>query len=81
MPDVLILVSTLGGLGMFGAAGIIVGPMVAAIFLTAWSVYNATFGSMLDQDVLDDVGEGKAPQEMDGEPEPEPGHDVDPGTD
>jgi predicted PurR-regulated permease PerM len=38
MPDLLILVSTLGGLGLFGAVGFIVGPLVAALFLTLWEM-------------------------------------------
>jgi predicted PurR-regulated permease PerM len=38
MPDLLILVSTLGGLGLFGAVGFIVGPLVAAVFLTLWEI-------------------------------------------
>lgn len=47
MPDLLILVSTLGGITLFGAAGIIVGPIVAALFITIWEIYGAAF-----QDVL-----------------------------
>ena len=34
MPDLLVLVTTLGGLVLFGAAGIIVGPIVGALFMT-----------------------------------------------
>ena len=49
MPDVLILLSTLGGLGLFGAAGIIVGPIVAALFLTIWEIYGITFREYLPE--------------------------------
>jgi predicted PurR-regulated permease PerM len=38
MPDLLILVSSLGGLGLFGAVGFIVGPLVAGLFLTLWEM-------------------------------------------
>ncbi len=38
MPDLLILVSTLGGIGFFGAPGFIVGPLVAAFFITLWQI-------------------------------------------
>jgi predicted PurR-regulated permease PerM len=38
MPDLLILVSTLGGIGFFGAPGFIVGPLVAAFFITLWEI-------------------------------------------
>ncbi|NRB01135.1 MAG: AI-2E family transporter, partial [Rhodobacteraceae bacterium] len=36
LPDILILVSTLGGLGLFGAAGLIIGPVVAGLFIAIW---------------------------------------------
>jgi predicted PurR-regulated permease PerM len=38
MPDWLILVSTLGGIELFGFSGIIVGPVIAALFLTIWTM-------------------------------------------
>ncbi len=43
MPDLLILVSTLGGLALFGAVGLVVGPVIAALFLTMWDVFGVTF--------------------------------------
>ena len=45
MPDLLILLGTLGGLAMFGVVGIIVGPIIAALFLTVWEL----FGSVVDR--------------------------------
>ncbi len=47
MPDLLILLGTLGGLVLFGAPGIIVGPIVAALFVTVWDIYGATFKDIL----------------------------------
>jgi len=47
MPDLLILISTLGGLFLFGAVGIVVGPLVAALFVTIWDIYGVTFGPYL----------------------------------
>jgi predicted PurR-regulated permease PerM len=47
MPDVLILVSTLGGLTVFGAIGIVLGPIVAALFITVWDLYGAAFRDVL----------------------------------
>lgn len=38
MPDLLILLSTLGGIAVFGPVGIIIGPIVAAVFLTVWEI-------------------------------------------
>ena len=43
MPDLLILVSTLGGLGFFGAVGFIVGPLVTALFLTLWQILGKLY--------------------------------------
>ena len=47
MPDLLILVGTLGGLFLFGPIGFIVGPIVCGLFLTVWEIYGATFKSIL----------------------------------
>jgi predicted PurR-regulated permease PerM len=41
MPDLLVLLSTLGGLMMFGAVGFILGPVLAALFVTIWGIFNA----------------------------------------
>jgi hypothetical protein len=50
MPDLLILISTLGGLSLFGVAGLIVGPVVAALFVTMWDVYEVSFRDLLGDD-------------------------------
>jgi predicted PurR-regulated permease PerM len=47
MPDLLILVGTLGGLFLFGPIGFIVGPIVCGLFLTAWDIYGAAFKDIL----------------------------------
>lgn len=39
MPDYLVLLSTLGGLAMFGIEGVILGPLVAALFLVVWDMF------------------------------------------
>ncbi|XEN33850.1 putative PurR-regulated permease PerM (plasmid) [Ensifer sp. WSM1721] len=44
MPDYLVLVSTLGGIAAFGTNGLVVGPVIAALFLAAWSVFPAVTG-------------------------------------
>jgi predicted PurR-regulated permease PerM len=51
MPDLLILIGTLGGLFFFGPVGFIIGPLVCGLFLTVWDIYGATF-----KDVLPPVG-------------------------
>jgi predicted PurR-regulated permease PerM len=47
MPDLLILVGTLGGLFLFGPIGFIVGPIVCGLFLTVWDIYGMTFKDLL----------------------------------
>ena len=44
MPDLLVLISTLGGLCLFGPIGFIAGPIVCGLFLTIWQIYGETFG-------------------------------------
>lgn len=39
MPDYLVLLSTLGGLAMFGLTGFVAGPMIAALFITMWDFF------------------------------------------
>jgi predicted PurR-regulated permease PerM len=47
MPDLLILVGTLGGLFLFGPIGFIAGPLVFGLFLTVWDIYGAAFQDIL----------------------------------
>ena len=48
MPDLLILFSTLGGIGVFGAIGFIVGPIIAALFVTVWQIFGTAYRDELD---------------------------------
>jgi predicted PurR-regulated permease PerM len=38
IPDWIILVTTLGGIGLLGFSGIVLGPLVAGLFLASWSI-------------------------------------------
>ncbi|MCO5100339.1 MAG: AI-2E family transporter [Burkholderiaceae bacterium] len=42
MPDYLALISTLGGLAVFGINGFVIGPVIAALFMAAWEVVAAS---------------------------------------
>lgn len=44
MPDYVVLVATLGGLSVFGVNGFVIGPIIAALFLAAWSIVAASRG-------------------------------------
>jgi predicted PurR-regulated permease PerM len=48
MHDLLIFFSTIGGISMFGVMGFIVGPIIAALFLTILDIYGIEFKSQLD---------------------------------
>lgn len=40
MPDYVILISTIGGISLVGINGFVVGPMIAAMFIAAWSLFG-----------------------------------------
>ena len=40
IPDYVVLITTLGGLAMFGITGFVIGPVVAALFETAWDLFT-----------------------------------------
>jgi predicted PurR-regulated permease PerM len=39
LHDLVVLLSTLGGIMLLGAIGFIIGPIVAALFITVWDIY------------------------------------------
>ncbi len=47
MHDLFVLFGTLGGISMFGLLGIIIGPIVAALFITIWEIYGDVFHDSL----------------------------------
>lgn len=44
MPDYVVLISTLGGLSVMGINGLIVGPVIAAMFISAWEIFAESRG-------------------------------------
>jgi predicted PurR-regulated permease PerM len=42
MPDYIVLISTLGGLEVFGFSGFVIGPVIAALFMAAWDILTAS---------------------------------------
>lgn len=40
MPDYIILLATLGGLSIFGISGFVIGPVIAALFLSVWVMFQ-----------------------------------------
>ncbi|WP_133001013.1 AI-2E family transporter [Luteimonas arsenica] len=41
MPDYVVLISTLGGMALFGLNGFVIGPLIAALFISAWDLFAA----------------------------------------
>jgi predicted PurR-regulated permease PerM len=44
LHELVVLLSTLGGIMLMGAVGFIIGPVVAALFITVWDIYTAFVG-------------------------------------
>ena len=38
MPDYMVLISTLGGMSIFGLTGFVIGPLIAALFIAVWAI-------------------------------------------
>lgn len=49
MSDLMVLLSTLGGLALFGIVGFIIGPLIAALFQTIWDIYGYAFREVLPE--------------------------------
>jgi predicted PurR-regulated permease PerM len=47
MHDLMIFFGTMGGIVMFGLIGFIVGPIIAALFVTIWEIYGEVFEEFL----------------------------------
>ena len=42
MPDYMVLISTLGGMAVFGLNGFVIGPLIAALFMSSWAIFSET---------------------------------------
>lgn len=41
LPDYVVLISTLGGMALFGLNGFVIGPVIAALFIAAWDLFSS----------------------------------------
>jgi predicted PurR-regulated permease PerM len=41
MPDYVVMLTTLGGMAVFGLNGFVLGPVIAAMFIAVWHIYAA----------------------------------------
>jgi predicted PurR-regulated permease PerM len=44
MPDYVVMISTLGGMAVFGINGFVLGPAIAAMFMAVWHIQQVTLG-------------------------------------
>lgn len=58
MHELMILFSTLGGIVMFGVVGILLGPIIAALFVTIWEMYGVVSQDALPGTLEAGRGEG-----------------------
>ncbi len=60
MPDYVVLISTLGGISVLGIGGIVVGPVIAALFIAAWDAFLTQREDALARAIAEDAaGEQK----------------------
>ena len=49
LHELMIFFGTLGGIMMFGISGIVIGPLIASLFVTIWELYGVAFGDFLPE--------------------------------
>lgn len=49
MHDLFVLFGTLGGISMFGMVGLVIGPIITALFITLWDIYGESFSEYLPE--------------------------------
>jgi predicted PurR-regulated permease PerM len=50
LPDYVVLISTLGGIEVFGLNGFVVGPLIAAMFMVSWEIFAVSRRTPRDKD-------------------------------
>ncbi|MEX2499025.1 MAG: AI-2E family transporter [Wenzhouxiangellaceae bacterium] len=65
LPDWMVLLSTLGGLALFGINGFVVGPLIAVLFIAFWQIFGKEFQRQPDTD-------GQTDEDPDGAEKPTP---------
>ena len=53
LPDAFILLSTFGGIIAFGMSGILLGPLIAGLFIAVWEIFRAEYKK--DQEVKESL--------------------------
>jgi predicted PurR-regulated permease PerM len=48
LPDYIVLISTLGGIEVFGLNGFVIGPLIAAMFMVSWEIFSTSRRTSVD---------------------------------
>lgn len=67
LPDYIVLLSTLGGIVMFGINGFVMGPLVAALFMAFWGIFIREFGEV-PESVVNNVNASATETQQSGKP-------------
>lgn len=46
MPDYLVLITTLGGIALFQLSGVVIGPIIGALFVTVWKMFGEEYAAI-----------------------------------
>ena len=49
LPDYMVLISTLGGMSLFGLTGFVIGPAIAALFVATWGLFTQDVGEDMQE--------------------------------
>ncbi|MBY4950292.1 AI-2E family transporter [Pantoea sp. DY-17] len=64
MPDYLILISTLGGMEVYGINGFVIGPLIAALFIACWNLLSGRDNRENSEEIDEEfIEEGKTREE------------------
>ncbi len=63
MHDLMIFFGSLGGIAFFGLIGFVIGPIIAALFVTIWEIYGEVFRDILPAVDIDAMVEQKKEDE------------------
>ena len=61
LPDWMVLLSTLGGLSLFGINGFVVGPLVAVLFIAFWQIFGREFKTAAEREAHGELPPTGAP--------------------
>jgi predicted PurR-regulated permease PerM len=53
LPDYVVLISTLGGIEVFGLNGFVIGPVIAAMFMVSWEIFVTSRRELEEQAARD----------------------------